>query len=105
LPHHVLEVLPAPAPTHYLVAATALASAATLSGGVSVAKSANALHSMATAKERIMLSGGVMASMAMSGETFDCFVAHNTTSSGVFDTGEDLSDVQGEAIIESGSYT
>jgi hypothetical protein len=49
---------------------------------------------MATAKERIMLSGGVMASMAMSEEAFKRFVAYNTTAGDVFSTYEDLSVVQ-----------
>jgi hypothetical protein len=70
-------------------------------GGISVANAANALRSMAIAKKRIMLSGGVMASLAMSDETFKQFEAYDTPINGVFATDEDLSEVQGGVVMHA----
>jgi hypothetical protein len=57
---------------------------------LSLANDANALGSMAEVKERIMLSGGVIASMAMSSDTFQQFEAYGTKGDAVFAPNEDL---------------
>jgi hypothetical protein len=57
---------------------------------LSWANDANALDSMAKLKERIMLSGGVIASMAMSDIEFQRFLAYGAAG-GVYSPTEDLS--------------
>jgi hypothetical protein len=55
-----------------------------------VANDANALGTMARVKERIMLSGGVIASMAMSGRTFKQFLAFKGPVNAVVTANESL---------------
>jgi hypothetical protein len=60
-------------------------------GGVlTLAYSGSALSTMARAKEQIMLTGGVMTSMAMSQTTFKSFVENRTGTNGIFAANEDV---------------
>ncbi|KAF6257657.1 hypothetical protein COO60DRAFT_1695321 [Scenedesmus sp. NREL 46B-D3] len=60
-----------------------------------MAYDANALATMASAKELIMLSGGVLASMALSEGAFRRFGRYKASASGVFRIDEDLKDPKG----------
>jgi hypothetical protein len=59
-------------------------------GAFLVAYAGSALTTVARAKEQIMLTGGVMTSVAMSPATFKDFVANKTAASGVFSVNEDV---------------
>jgi hypothetical protein len=58
-------------------------------GAFSVADAGSALTTMAKVKEQIMLTGGVMTSMAMSPTVFDRFVKYKTGANAAFTTSED----------------
>jgi hypothetical protein len=58
-------------------------------GALALANSGNALSTMARAKEQIMLTGGVMTSIAMSQSIFRSFVANRTGANSVFTANED----------------
>jgi hypothetical protein len=66
-------------------------------GGLKIAYDGNALRTMATVKEQIMLSGGVITSMALSIDAFGAFVQNKTTANGVFGFTEDL-----QATVQGG---
>jgi hypothetical protein len=57
---------------------------------LSVAYDGKPLDSMAKVKEQIMLTGGVMTSMAMSLQSFEAFVNNKTGANAVFTMAEDL---------------
>jgi hypothetical protein len=59
-------------------------------GAISVAYDGNALTTSAQAREQIMLTGGVLTSMAMSRATFNQFEQNRTTANGVFTVNEDV---------------
>lgn len=59
-------------------------------GSLSAAYAGNALVNMAPVKEQIMLSGGVITSMALSYGTFTAFVNNKTGPNSAFHTSEDL---------------
>lgn len=70
-------------------------------GGVfSLAYGGSALNSIGKVKSQIMLSGGVLTSIAMSQAVFDRFKAYSSTS-GVFETTEDLSPSKSDAASEA----
>jgi hypothetical protein len=77
-------------------------SAAAAGGALSIAYDGNPLDTMAKVKEQIMLSGGVMTSMAVSFTTFGDFVANTTSADGVFAAAEDLREnAQGDVLMHA----
>lgn len=58
--------------------------------GLGMAEDGNALNTMAQVKEHIMLSGGVMTSMAMSKGVFTQFVRYNPAGNAVITASEDF---------------
>jgi hypothetical protein len=58
-------------------------------GALTLANAGSALSTMAKAKEQIMLTGGVMTSIAMSQNFFRSFVDNRTGANSVFATDED----------------
>jgi hypothetical protein len=61
---------------------------------LSAANAGNALATMAQVKEQIMLSGGVITSMAMTNSAFTNFVNNNTDSKAVFTMSEFFKDLR-----------
>jgi hypothetical protein len=61
-------------------------------GALTMAYSGNPLATMAQVKEQIMLTGGVIMSMALSAGAFGAFVTNMTSQSGVFGVAEDLTE-------------
>jgi hypothetical protein len=59
-------------------------------GAFTVAYAGSALTTIARAKEQIMLTGGVMTSIAMSSSRFMDFVANRTAANGVFSANENV---------------
>uniref|UniRef100_A0A383WEQ7 Peptidase C1A papain C-terminal domain-containing protein n=1 Tax=Tetradesmus obliquus TaxID=3088 RepID=A0A383WEQ7_TETOB len=56
---------------------------------------------MAKVKEQIMLTGGVLTSMALSEATFDCFATSTTAASGTFSATEEASRLGGTAVMHA----
>ncbi|WIA34515.1 hypothetical protein OEZ86_012838 [Tetradesmus obliquus] len=70
-------------------------------GMLSVADAGSALTTMTRVKEQIMLTGGVLASMAMSQTTFSQFVAYKTAANSIFTTNEDVSKVLEDVVMHA----
>ena len=72
-------------------------------GMLSVADAGSALTTITRVKEQIMLTGGVLASMAMSQTTFSQFVAYKTAANSIFTTNEDVSKVLEDVVMAGGT--